>query len=418
MQNRKLKREDFLNRPAILEIQKRAEKFRLSGMQVSDIIDENNNQYVDLVQEGGGVLGIALVGYAWALEEAGIRFFSLAGTSAGAINTMLLASKGDISKPKALNILEELCDQDLFEFVDGKSQIRTIIKSAIDKKIVWSILRTAIHLFTITRSLTKRHGLNPGKTFQDWIEKILKKNGILTTSDLLEVRSRLPVGLRHRTEPDIKDLNPRLVIVASEITSQTKVHFPEMTDLYFKNPENVNPSNFVRASMSIPLFFEPFVIGNIPKGPDEKDLWKTKVKFDGDPPSTAVFVDGGMVSNFPINVFHNPNRVPRLPSFGVRLSAYREKLNKTNKLSGYFGAMLNTMRHIYDFDFLLKNPDYSQLICRLDTDNDFNWLDFNISDEKKLLLFERGATGAIAFLENFKWEGYKEIRRQLLTAKV
>ncbi len=31
-------------------------------------------QFVDLVMEGGGVLGIALVGYTYALESVGIRF--------------------------------------------------------------------------------------------------------------------------------------------------------------------------------------------------------------------------------------------------------------------------------------------------------------------------------------------------------
>jgi NTE family protein len=417
MQNNHLKKEDFLSRPVILEVQKRAEKFRISNIRVSDITDEANNQYVDLVQEGGGVLGIALVGYAWAMEEAGIRFFSLAGTSAGAINTILLASKGDISKPKALNILQELCDQNLFAFVDGKKQIRDIIKSAVDNKIIWSIVKSVFNIFRITRSLNKTHGLNPGKSFQDWIEKLLEKDGIKTTTDLLGMRNRLPEGLRHRSENDINDLIPKLVIVASEITTQTKVQFPDMANLYFKNPELVNPSGYVRASMSIPLFFEPFEVSDIPTGKDATELWKTKVKFDGAPPTTAVFVDGGIISNFPINVFHNPYRVPRLPTFGVRLSASREKLNNTIKLTGFLSAMLNTMRHIYDFDFLLKNPYYSQLICRLDTDNDFNWLDFNISDENKLLLFERGASGAIDFLENFNWEGYKELRRQLLETK-
>ncbi len=58
---------------------------------VSDVTDAQGNQYVDLVQEGGGVLGIALVGYTYVLEKMGIRFFSMAGTSAGSINAMLLA---------------------------------------------------------------------------------------------------------------------------------------------------------------------------------------------------------------------------------------------------------------------------------------------------------------------------------------
>jgi len=239
----------------------------------------------------------------------------------------------------------------------------------------------------------------------------------MVTDRLTDLRNRIPEGLRNRNNQDISDLKPNLVIVAAEITTQTKVQFPEMADLYYKDPGQVKPSHFVRASMSVPIFFEPFKVTDIPKDDKSKELWKTKVKFDGDSPDSAVFVDGGMVSNFPINVFHNPGRVPRLPTFGVRLSAYRNHSNKTDKLSGYFGAMLNTMRHIYDFDFLLRNPDYSQLICRLDTDGEFNWLDFNLSDEKKMLLFERGASGAIDFLEKFEWEGYKKLREKLITGK-
>ena len=40
----------------------------------SDIYDEAGRQYVNFVQEGGGVLGLALVGYTYVLEEMGIRF--------------------------------------------------------------------------------------------------------------------------------------------------------------------------------------------------------------------------------------------------------------------------------------------------------------------------------------------------------
>ena len=41
---------------------------------ISDIVDDTGQEYVDLVMEGGGVLGIALVGYTYALESVGIRF--------------------------------------------------------------------------------------------------------------------------------------------------------------------------------------------------------------------------------------------------------------------------------------------------------------------------------------------------------
>src|SRR6187402_2616488 len=61
---------------------------------VSDVLDAEGHQYVNLVQKGGGVLGVALVGYTYILEEMGIRFIRLAGTSAGAINTALMTVAG------------------------------------------------------------------------------------------------------------------------------------------------------------------------------------------------------------------------------------------------------------------------------------------------------------------------------------
>lgn len=52
---------------------------QIKGKQFSDIVDAAGKQYVDLVQEGGGVLGIALVGYVYVLEKMGIRFFKPRG---------------------------------------------------------------------------------------------------------------------------------------------------------------------------------------------------------------------------------------------------------------------------------------------------------------------------------------------------
>ena len=64
--------------------------------QFSDIIDDNGHQYVDLVMEGGGVLGIALVGYTYVLEQVGIRFLQVGGTSAGDVRWQRgLAQIGD-----------------------------------------------------------------------------------------------------------------------------------------------------------------------------------------------------------------------------------------------------------------------------------------------------------------------------------
>src|SRR5918993_1895350 len=99
-----------------------AEREKTTGRKflVSDVYDAAGNQYVDLVQEGGGVWGVALLGYTYVLEKMGIRFFSLAGTSAGAINTMLLAATGMKEDEKTEKIIRNLLELDMFCFVDGK----------------------------------------------------------------------------------------------------------------------------------------------------------------------------------------------------------------------------------------------------------------------------------------------------------
>ena len=103
------------------------------GKRYSDVEDAQGHQYVDLVQEGGGVLGIALVGYTYILESVGIRFFHLAGTSAGAINTLILAGIDSIDRPKSQMVLNELSQKDLFEFVDGDPVLKKITQKRVNR---------------------------------------------------------------------------------------------------------------------------------------------------------------------------------------------------------------------------------------------------------------------------------------------
>jgi NTE family protein len=82
---------------------------KLENKRFSDAISKNDDgkilQWVNFVQEGGGTLGISLVGYVFVLEYLGIRFLRLAGTSAGAINTLFLASMGEKDDPIIKNCL-------------------------------------------------------------------------------------------------------------------------------------------------------------------------------------------------------------------------------------------------------------------------------------------------------------------------
>jgi len=430
---------------------------------VSDVlldVEENGEarqlQFVNLVQEGGGVLGVALVGYTYVLEELGIRFLKLAGTSAGAINTLLMAAINRKQDKKSEIILDILANKNLFDFVDGHWLARTLIKMFVRSKdsskkmFRWIIAvimllvglyllnfyllgRNPYHGFTqavmmITsmffllvvgvgfwiRHLFKRfdrngYGINPGKDFTDWISSILQDPDygpvIYSLKDLKNHLLEVP-NIYHRDGKDVSDLKvPKdgdefITLISSDITSQMKVEFPKMWKLYWDDASQVNPADFVRASMSIPVFFEVFRIKDIPidkvSGEWEKTLNMTP---PASPPTRAMLVDGGIISNFPINIFFNANvDKPRLPSFGVMLEdvIFKPK-ERFNSLGDFIYSIFNTVRFHYDKDFLIKHNDFEKTIGRIDV-RKFNWLNFNIEGKEKLRLFKKGVEAATEFL--------------------
>lgn len=405
---------DFIENQDFKKIIAQAEAIKKSGKRFSDIEDGQGNQYVDLVQEGGGVLGIALVGYTYILETAGIRFFSLAGTSAGAINTMMIAGLGPMQEAKSGRILDILSRKNLFELVDGDKAVRSIIQKAVrgEKGIG---LRVLFNARTLYKTIQDKFGLNPGSNFETWITEELANAGVKTMGDIKKLMSRLPDKMKNVRDGNLDNLVPKLAIIAADVTTHSKIEFPQMTELFFKNPEKVSPAKMVRTSMSIPLFFEPVTIGSIPNSGTKNDPnWMMHCRYAGEVPAKVTFVDGGMLSNFPINVFHRSDGgVPRWPTFGAKLSTYRETYSKLDSLSNFFGSMISSMRQIHDYDFLKRNPDYNKLICHIDADKEFNWLDFEISRPEQIRMFLHGAKEGLEFISNFDWEGYRDLRAKL-----
>src|ERR1043166_1445415 len=188
-----------------------------------------------------------------------------------------------------------------------------------------------------------------------------------------------------------------------------------MALLYWEEFMDLSPAHFVRASMSIPFFFYPYRVKNIPEYKGSHTNWAALTGFRGPIPKEVAFVDGGIMSNFPIDIFHEHGKVPHAPTFGVKLGYDRIKAQRTDKFFPYLGSVFDSARHIHDFEFLLRNPDYKNIICAIDT-GDHNWLNFHISDEEKLDLFRRGAKAAANFLIGFDWRNYKEIRKDLAQA--
>lgn len=429
---------------------------------ISDVVDDAGNQYVDLVMEGGGMLGIALVGYSWALEEMGIRFMGLAGTSAGSINALLLAGMDEPAKAKSPQLLKELASMDFYEFVDGGKDARALIELALGPQRRFKALRIAWRAIRVKRQLCKTYGLNKGDAFTEWLADLLAKAGVRTLDELDRQLKTQPEGLRLRGGEAFGDSDdaPRgkLTIVAADITTETRVEFPGMAGLYWGNPAQESPAKMARASMAIPLFFEPLRISGIPNDDQAKQRWKDAAGYavGVDPtaiiPETAMFVDGGIMSNFPIDAFHSHGRVPRMPTFGVKLEydqRYKPPVKlpvfaegRVKQLFPWIGAIFNSSRHTLDYEFVKKNPDFKHLVqyipCTYEEAGkvlSYNWIDFNMPDEHKKGLFRQGALKAIEFIEGFsgpvdkkgktpekaedvafqsRWAYYKDLRKKLM----
>lgn len=398
----------FLSHPEVFHLIQKLKDSGIPEREYSDVIDADGYQYVDLVQGGGGVLGIAVMGYIHVLESMGIRFLGLAGTSVGAVNSTYMAALGDVSQPKAAPMIKAFVNEDLYDFVDGGSYARELIAAIIQRAsgfhLAWRGMRA---LPTLMRSF----GLNPGTAFYHWMQSRLDEIGVSTTAALMERFGQLPASLMIRpgVRRTLDGLRSRLVVVASDVTTESKVHFPEMADLYWENPNEVSPAQYVRASMSIPLFFEPYRILGIPQGVEAMERWARHVRYHGAVPEEVFFVDGGIMSNFPIGAFHQPSIVPRKPTFAVRLGMARNKYNRIGNMLDFGLAVFNAAKQVNDQDFITRNPDYQALVKQVDI-GQHDWLDFSLTDEAKIDLFIRGAKAAAAFLKEFDWRQYKAMR--------
>lgn len=377
----------------------------------SDIVDAAGNQYVDLVMEGGGVLGIALVGYTYILESVGIRFLGVGGTSAGSINALLLAALDTREQPRSERIIEHLANLDMYSFVDGDADARDFIRAALSGA---GKFKLAAKLAQVVDNFQDDLGLCPGGVFQQWMTVVLGGAGIRTLRDLRERMAAVPPGLARRDGTPLRDgdADGYLALVTAEVTTETKVELPRMAPLFWDEPDGVSPAEFVRASMSIPFFFHPHRVGNIPQGAEAWERWSELAGYTGQLPLECVFVDGGTMSNFPIDLFHQHGTVPSAPTFGVKLGRDRAALQRVDSPTRLLGAIFNAARHCLDFDFIKRNPDYKRLVAEIDT-REHHWLDFEMSTEEKVDLFVLGAEEAARFLQKFDWEEYKELRRKL-----
>lgn len=482
----------------------------IAKKEFSDLLDAHGNQYVEFVQEGGGVWGSALVGYLYGLEIFGIRFLKIAGTSAGAINTMLIAACKTKEEAKSEVIKDILFNWNFADFMDGKPYVKTTIHAMLNNKnfikiniilAVITMLILVIIPFAVPSETTLRtklffliplipilialicfkkfyndfkkqnSGFNPGNTFLDQMKEVLNGFGIKTVAELnkkfIQKEDKLNLNYRygnrqeyyHKALQGIEKImenngdhidatrykifyegaanndyyknNPfyqlksEYVIVTTDINAKIKVELPTMANLYWSEEElkHISPAEFVRASMSVPFFFEPMQ-KRINKDDDSVKyawkFWMNTVQEDIYP--VGIFIDGGSISNFPIDLFHATDVFyPRLPLFGVQLTSDSDIASEKGKTSeqilkspfSYAGNIISTLKGFNDKTFLTKHTFYHLFSIQTVNCGTSNWLNFFMKKEEKEELFNRGFQAALDFLTQFDWEKYKYERMML-----
>lgn len=261
------------------------------------------------VFEGGGIRGIAYAGAIEVFERDGHEFTAVAGSSAGAITAALLACGCD-----AHEIMRLVGNTNFRSFMDVPWGLRS-----------WNLFR--------------RGGLFRGAAFEEWMRSI--------------------VGDR-----TIGDAEIPLRIFATDIERRETVVFDSA-----RTP-GVRIANAVRASMSIPIVFEPKVIEG------------------------RKLVDGGVAYNYPIDTYDHDLAADPVVGFYLH-----EKEPGPRTVSGPVEtalALISAAREASNKRLTDENRYRSVGI----PDAGVWWLKFSLDESEIRALIESGRMAAKAFL----WE--------------
>lgn len=317
----------------------------------------------DLVLSGGGVKGIALAGAVAALNDAGYRSWRVSGTSAGALVGALVASGlvGEALTRVAMRL-------DYEKFAD---------RVPLDR----------VPLLGAGLALLVNDGLYQGDYAREWIAVELEALGVRTFADLRLDDPQLPHEQRYK-----------LVVTCADVTLGRLIRLPwDYRLVYGLDPDRQLVADAVRASMSIPLLFRPTTLTNPLTG------------------RRSTLVDGGVVSNFPIDSLDRTDgKPPRWPTFGITLLP---------DIPGPDGTLLPSwLNHIMPAPLhLLEGVITTALVGRDQAYQHKPWVEartievksdsvgfaqFSLSASDISQLYDDGYQAAVRFLADWNWADY------------
>ena len=229
-------------------------------------------------------------------------------------------------------------------------------------------------------------GIYRGDALQAWVERQLADYGVSTFADLAIPNPALPPEQRYR-----------LVVTVADVTLGQLIRLPwDYQRVYGLDPDEQSVADAVRASTAIPFFYRP----------------ATLTSAEG---RTSTLVDGGLLSNFPIDSLDRTDgKPPRWPTFGVTLlpdlPAENDQvipaLRPLHLVTGptLLEKVVTTILVGRDQAYL-NQPWVSARTIRVNT-TDVGVLDFHLSDKDKAALYEKGFSAARDFLKTWDFADY------------
>jgi NTE family protein len=327
------------------------------------------SKQADVVLEGGGVKGIALVGAVTRLVGAGYTFPRVGGTSAGAVVGAVVA--GLQHAGGSLDDLEEIA--------------RSLDYSRFRDRSLPGRLLGPLGFLADGVSVLVEDGAYEGHYLENWVSGVLADLGVRTFGDLRRDDPGGDGGIHHRWS---------LVVCATDVSRRRLARLPWDYDVYGLDPDEQSVASAVRASASIPYFFEPVTL----RGAAVE----------------VTLVDGGLISNYPIDLFDREDgRAPRWPTVGVRLDALLAGGNGGNgsprPVHGPIPlgvALVQSAIEGCQAEHVLAPCNVSRSIF-VDTGN-IGAVDFGLSEEDEQRLLTAGQQAATAFLATWDFDRWRQ----------
>ncbi len=310
----------------------------------------------DLVLEGGGVKGIALVGSAVALAENGYTFARVAGSSAGALVGAIIAAMQRAGEPMS-RVDDIMRTLDYTEMLDRRGLSRAFSW--------WPTLANGLGILF-------HQGMYRGQYLEDWTRGVLADLGVRSFGDFAfdDPGSAMP-----------PERSFRLVVTTSDLSRQRLVFLPwDLVD-YGLAADNFSVARAVRASSAIPFMFEPSTL---------------RGRY-----GTSTLADGSLLRSYPIEIFDRDDDQPsRWPTVGVRLSSPWDEQALAKPVTGpislissliYTTVDSTQVRHVSD-PINVERSIFAK-------PKGVRWTDFDLTAQQQQTLFDSGYEAGLKWLE-------------------